>query len=96
MMEKEVQAQQKKINRKSEEKGKIEKRIKQMQASRGNTFELEKKKLWLEKQISHIEVVIYEIKEFSMRSCATFFQGDIEESLKILYLKDDPVMRKRN
>jgi len=28
MMEKEVQAQQKKINRKSEEKGKIEKRIK--------------------------------------------------------------------
>jgi hypothetical protein len=31
-----------------------------------------------------------------MRSCAAFFQGDIEESLKILYLKDDPVMRKRN
>jgi len=41
-------------------------------------------------------MVIYEMKEFSMRSCAAFFQGDIEESLKILYLKDDPVMRKRN
>ena len=30
-----------------------------------------------------------------MRSCAAFFQGEIEESLKILYLKNDPVMRKK-
>jgi len=31
-----------------------------------------------------------------LRSCAAFFNNNIEEALKILYLKDDPVMRKRS
>ena len=40
-------------------------------------------------------MVKFEIENYSMRSCRAFFQGEIEESLKILYLKNDPVMRKK-
>lgn len=47
------------------------------------------------KQMEHIKVVKYEIEDYSVRSCAAFFQGELEESLKILYLKNDPVMRKK-
>lgn len=30
-----------------------------------------------------------------MRSCEAFFSGNTDESLRILYMKDDPVMRKK-
>jgi hypothetical protein len=60
----------------------------------------EKRKLKLKegklvKQINHINVVIHEIRDYSMRSCRAFFQEGIEQSLRILYLKNDPVMRKK-
>lgn len=49
IVEKEVKAKEKKIAKKLEEKGRIEKRIKQMQATKGNASELEGEKLNLEK-----------------------------------------------
>jgi wobble nucleotide-excising tRNase len=49
----------------------------------------------LELKINHIRVVIHEIEDYSVRSCRAFFSGNTEESLRILYLKDDPVMRKK-
>ena len=54
-----------------------------------------KKKNLLEMKINHIRVVIHEIEDYSVRSCKAFFSGNTEESLRILYLKDDPVMRKK-
>jgi hypothetical protein len=40
-------------------------------------------------------VVKFEIGDYSLRSCRAFFQGSMEEALRILYLKNDPVMRKK-
>ena len=57
--------------------------------------DLANKKHNLEKKISHLHVVIHEIEDYSVRSCRAFFSGNTEESLRILYLKDDPVMRKK-
>jgi len=54
-----------------------------------------KKKQALDVKMSHIRVVIHEIEDFSIRSCKAFFSGNTEESLRILYMKDDPVMRKK-
>ena len=54
-----------------------------------------KDKDFLDMKINHIKVVIHEIEDYSMRSCKAFFEGNTEESLRILYLKDDPVMRKK-
>ena len=49
----------------------------------------------LEMKMNHIRVVIHEIEDYSVRSCKAFFSGNTEESLRILYLKDDPVMKKK-
>jgi len=53
------------------------------------------KKLKLLKQIDHIQVIKNEIGNYSTQSCAAFFQGNTEESLRILYLKNDLVMKKK-
>lgn len=60
-----------------------------------NQKDVLKKKNLLEMKINHIRVVIHEIEDYSVRSCKAFFSGNTEESLRILYLKDDPVMRKK-
>jgi hypothetical protein len=54
-----------------------------------------KKKHALDVKMSHIRVVIHEIEDFSIRSCRAFFSVNTEESLRVLYMKDDPVMRKK-
>ena len=60
-----------------------------------NQKDAQRKKNLLEMKMNHIRVVIHEIEDYSVRSCKAFFSGNTEESLRILYLKDDPVMRKK-
>jgi hypothetical protein len=48
----------------------------------------------LVRQIAHIKVLQHYIADFSTRSCAAYFQGKTEESLRILYLKDDVRIKK--
>ncbi len=73
----------------------MEKDIRQTRENARNYQELLEKRKDLEKKISHISVVIHEIEDFSVRSCRAFFSGNTEESLRILYMKDDAVMRKK-
>ena len=40
-------------------------------------------------------MVIFEIEDYSVKSCRAYFNNEIEESLRILYTKNDPVMRKK-
>lgn len=95
-MEAEIQAQNKKISKKISELGKLKERLLQLQQRQADPSEMLARRAKLEKQIEHIEVIKYEIGNYSVRSCAAFFQGNIEESLRVLYLKDDPVMRKKS
>jgi len=77
------------------EKEKIEKEIRQIDEGSRNYKELVVKRQALENKINHINVVMHEIEAYSVRSCRAFFSVNTEESLRILYLKDDPVMRKK-
>lgn len=88
-----MDAQGRKIQRRQTALDKIEKEL-VLKESR-NKKELLKKKYALEMKINHIKVVIHEIEDYSIRSCRAFFSGNTEESLRILYMKDDPVMRKK-
>ena len=90
---KELTSQQKKINKKLAELVKLKEKL--ATASGGLCRSLKAKEGKLLKQIDHIKVVMLEVECYSVRSCKAFFQGEIEESLKILYLKNDPVMRKK-
>ena len=85
----EVDAQTRKIERKQKMLEKLERE------SARSSKELVAKKHGLEMKMNHIRVVIHEIEDYSVRSCKAFFSGNTEESLRILYLKDDPVMRKK-
>lgn len=38
---------------------------------------------------------MYEIEKFSIGSCRAFFSGNTRESLRILFQKDETVMRKK-
>lgn len=86
----ELDAQTRKIDRKQKVMEKLER-----DSTARNTKEMVLKKQGLEMKMNHIRVVIHEIEDYSVRSCKAFFSGNTEESLRILYLKDDPVMRKK-
>lgn len=93
--EREVEAQQKKIEKKTTELSKIKKQIHQAEFANGDCSALVLKMSKLLNQIDHIRVLKHYIGNYSTRSCAAFFQGNTEESLKILYLKDDAEMKKK-
>lgn len=95
LVSKELEAQRRKIVRKENERKKIEAQILRTRETANNYRDLILKRNEIEMKISHIKVVIHEIEDFSVRSCRAFFSGNTEESLRILYLKDDPVMRKK-
>ena len=90
IVQQELDAQGKKIERRQ----KAMEKLKREMNSR-NQKDMIKKRTSLEMKINHIRVVIHEIEDYSVRSCKAFFSGNTEESLRILYLKDDPVMRKK-
>lgn len=70
--------------------------MRELEARKLDISALLAKKVKLERQIGHIEVIKHEIDNYSLRACTAFFSNNLEESLRILYLKDDPVMRKRS
>lgn len=74
---------------------KINLRITQLRGRRTDPTQLVKEKSGIQSQINHIYVVISEIAEFSINSCRAFFEGRLEDSLKILYMKDDKEMKKK-
>jgi hypothetical protein len=91
----ELAVQQKKIDRKLNELKNTREKMESHKSKGQEVGNLKLKEASLENQIEHIKVVKFEIENYSIRSCRSFFQGEIEESLKILYLKNDPVMRKK-
>ena len=97
IVQKELAAQTRKIQRRELMKEKLDKELRNKGKGRNEKDEKDvmKKKHALDVKMSHIRVVIHEIEDFSIRSCKAFFSGETEESLRILYIKDDPVMRKK-
>lgn len=92
IVEGELATQQRKIERKWAELRAVRERLR---AAGGQGGRLRAREGSLEGQIEHIRVVKFEIGDYSVRSCTAFFAGALEESLRILYLKNDPVMRKK-
>ena len=93
LVDKELKSQQKKVERKQQEVARLTACLEE--GASGECAQMQERRTRLLKQMEHIKVVKKEIEDYSVRSCAAFFQGEIEESLKILYLKSDPVMRKK-
>lgn len=76
IVEKEIAAQQKKIARKEAESRKVMSQLDRTAETSSEYKKLLKRRDQVSEKISHIEVVIHEIKDFSVRSCEAFFSGN--------------------
>lgn len=73
IVQKELQAQKKKISKRQAEKERVEKEIRLTKETALNYKDLILKRNDIEKKIAHIEEVMHEVEDYSMRSCKAYF-----------------------